>query len=704
MGSMATGWRREWEDALLLGVCALVVLATWFGLGWYPADTLAGADAHVFWAPYLEEARRQGEHPPVVTTAFFGGGLLGGVMGWCWLVDVPMRAGASPLVTVELALMTLQVLVAFFGVRAAQAWAGETGRASLQAVVPTVWLVAWGPMVSIRMGQGHLNLVAGAAAVLACVAVAWSAALGAGGWLFWGLAAAVVATGMSLHGHQVLLHAAVLLGPWVLASVVARPRAARAVAEVTVVVLAAALSQWSQLSLLATHALGPDMARDVRTRLVDGYPTPGLVDLALSAVWPIHRPAVDPFLVHESVAPLGAVLWLAMGAVAGWRLRAGLGAAVAVCALWAVAWGPLVEVAAFLPAMTAFRAPIRVFVPLALMMGALAASGLMAPSAPQGGSGLEPREPALPVWVWAGALALAWLPAPVGSAALWVLVALGGLAARRSAGVRVRRGLALLASGCSVALFAHWKPALPLRSQVESVRAALDSLADDVRRAGYAQHALDRLVAAAPVPFFNVTGLQVAGVSTVQGFGIPSVQLGRLLYALHGQPFHAGNQLVQMPPDMPGFAAVAALYNVRGIVRVDSGGAASVEPVPTLGPLWFPTKSVVVADVEDMVARWNQRPPALDDLRSTAFVKRAAPALDHCGAAQGALVNVTRSSVELDTTVPDGPPCMVVLALTALHAWHVRVDGTPVEPWVVDGAVLGVMVPSGRHQVLVAPR
>jgi uncharacterized membrane protein YfhO len=88
------------------------------------------------------------------------------------------------------------------------------------------------------------------------------------------------------------------------------------------------------------------------------------------------------------------------------------------------------------------------------------------------------------------------------------------------------------------------------------------------------------------------------------------------------------------------------------------------------------------------------------DPRRTALLEKPSPPLADSPSAphdQTRITEYAADSVRLD--VDTAAAGMLVLSDAYYPAWQARIDGSPAEVYVVDGALRGVAVPAGRHAV-----
>lgn len=158
---------REWWDLRLLLMCVGIVPSVWaLLLGWDGAALLGGHDSYSFILQYRDFVRAGGDwHPPLYAPHVYGGSGLHNALpivlfyqAWAWL-------GVAPVLAYNLSSFSLQIIIAFLGVRASQDlvahWRGEECRSPIVIELSAILLFAFAPFLGWRFGSGHQGLICG---------------------------------------------------------------------------------------------------------------------------------------------------------------------------------------------------------------------------------------------------------------------------------------------------------------------------------------------------------------------------------------------------------------------------------------------------------------------------------------------------------------------------------------------------------------
>jgi hypothetical protein len=308
------------------------------------------------------------------------------------------------------------------------------------------------------------------------------------------------------------------------------------------------------------------------------------------------------------------------------------------------------------------------------------------------------------------ALALPPLLRELGTAALVVVAAVGALRGRPAlptAAVMLVLGLA------SVAAFAE---RLPPFATPQPVLATADRIGDAARAARPAlAGSLTRVRLDAEVPGLHANTAFAAGMSSLDGYAIPTRRFAALVFALNGQPYNPTANIFQFKAAEPAFPVLRQLYNVGDAVALAPDGRVVVSPLgPTAGPAWFSASVVTVGDVATLARELGAAGETLH-VRAREVVWRdgtdprvaavAIPALGAgCRDARVSAVRAPRRGPAIVAETVTAAACPLTFAANFtddLRAAAVLADGRRVDVPVFPayGALAGVLAPGGATAI-----
>jgi Bacterial membrane protein YfhO len=244
---------------------------------------------------------------------------------------------------------------------------------------------------------------------------------------------------------------------------------------------------------------------------------------------------------------------------------------------------------------------------------------------------------------------------------------------------------------------------------------------DHARAIGYAQHVFGGPIAYTlgwANPKTVALGVNnravVAGVDDIQGYNpIHLARYDAFMRALNGQQVQNYHQTDVFEAGLG--SPLLDLLGVRYIVMPAVPASDELEPrlthdLPTVyadadvkilendqafSRAWV-VHSAVQMDAEEAL---RQLATGAIDPRRTAVLEKPAPPLGDSPLAtdQATITQYTADTVRLD--VDTGAPGLLVLSDAYYPAWQARVDGSPTEVYVADGALRAVAIPAGRHSV-----
>jgi hypothetical protein len=731
----------ERDDLLLLAASLVAVPLAWLLLGWRWPLCVSGYDAWATALPLLGALRESGGDWSALA---YRPDLLGGVrlrdsVGPNPLVALLARAGLPATGVYDLAAFALQALIGFFGARTAadlaRTWRplGEAARSEwplrLGALVPC----AFAPWLGWRIGYGHLFLTTGLLPFAAALALLAAAGARRMTGTLAVVAALATANGLLFTGHQLVLYGAVFGAPLLCGLWLGARAPLRALAVPSLALAAGLLLALPGLLGVLQHGLGSDAPRSpVGMRITYSYLTARPLDWISSLAWmraaiPRWRP---PLHHHESNLALGPLL--ALLALAPWRrlrpLAWGLGLAAALVLAFSMDLRPLSTLLiAALPPLGSFRVPTRAALPLMLAFTPLA---MAAAAHVADGPGRRPWR----AWLLGlGGFAALFLAPPLLRELLGWSAALALVAWRwRRGPVRPGAALAVLLALAGGTLGAFGERLLtPLRdteallAEARALGAAVAAAHPDLR------DPLVRVSMAAELPELGANTAFAAGLSSLDGYFFPSRRLIALVAALRHQPYQPSAFVVRVRPDEPAARALYPLYNLRWRAGNETAGRPTVPEAvpppgrpplgpltltplaPTAGPAWFAEGVEVVPSMESLAAALDAAGDGLHArARRTVWIVAADPGargLPPVGAAcPGAAVTAIRATHDghFELTVAAPADCPLTLATNYAESLRARVrvgdEWRPTRTFPAYGALLGVWVPQGSSQVVIA--
>jgi hypothetical protein len=607
-GARPTATARH--DALALAVAlAVVPLTWWLLLGWsWPLGLFGYDDLTLPGLLAVREmvAQREGWSALVYRAELMGGVKGANVNGRFPLYDLGGLLGLDPVLVSVVSAFIVQGLLAYLGGRAATdlagAWTGGARRPRVPERIALVWLCAFMPALGWRFGVGHPALVIGLLPFAAALALVTAAAARTVTAVLVAAAAASVVLGLLHVGQQLIVYAAlfgtpVLLGVWL---TLGAPK--RRLVVPGLVLAGATLMALPGLWGLLVQASSTDSPRLLGGAAVTySLLTATARDWLTSLPW-MRLPPVPGFrsvFEHEVNYPVGPMLLLL--ALVPWRraraLGAGLGVALLGILVFSMDAAPLSRaLLGAVPVLGVFRVPARAALIWLWLLPIVASAAVLYRDGAAEGS-TSTRRGVLAAAVAACGAVLVLPPALRELVALALVVAV----VLRAPGLPAALVLLLLGLA-SVAAFRERLPALPTP---RAVFEAADQLGTAVRRAApRLDSALARVRLDVELPGLHANTAFAAGLSSLDGYAVPTRRFSALVYALRGEPYNPTGNIVQLPANDPAFRLLAQLYNVGDHIRSTPGGgrALTVTPLgPTAGAAWFSAGVVRLGGLPELV-------------------------------------------------------------------------------------------------------
>jgi hypothetical protein len=739
---MSRGFAAERDDVGALALAAVLVPLTWWLLlGWSWPRSVAGHDGLAQSLLTIREIAQSGRgwSSLVYRSDLLGGSIGRDVVGpfpvFPWLASL----GLSPTGILDVAVFLVQALLGFLGLRVArdlaEAW-GAPRKAGFVVTVAMVWLCGFTPMLGWRLGYGHLNLVVGLLPFAAGLALLVAGALDRLTATLILVALASFVLGLLHSGQQIVVYGMVFGTPILAGVWVSLGGSWRRLVVPLLVTLAALLVALPALWPMLVHARSSDAPRTLGgSVVVYDFVTSTAADWLTSIPWTsAFLPAArDASLHHEVNYPFGPLVVLL--ALVPWRrtraLAVGLGVSLVAVLAFSSDVQPISSVfLALLQPLRSFRVPARAILPWLWMLPIVAAAALLGlsrpdqPVAPEAhgkrarkkekekASPLSPQRALFAAVVIGGALFVA--PPLVREASAWLIVAVVVVAWRRKQEVPVAAVLVVM-SACSVAAFRErllpFEDGGALLSEAEQIGSALRRAKPELESALSRVHLVDF-----EIPAFTVNTAFAAGLSSLDGYAVPTRRFAELVFALRGARYEPTAVFFKFRPDEPAFGVLRQLYNVTWNVALPSRGSMTVAPAGVAaGPAWFSTSVSRTKDVASLSRELTAAGEGLHDrVKETLWLVDADPfaavaALPsnidaRCGAARVVRVEAPARGGEIVAEVESPAACPLTFATNfteGLRATAVLANGpqVPAAAFPAYGALAGVLVPEGARQL-----
>ncbi|MBV8759050.1 MAG: hypothetical protein JO257_17305 [Deltaproteobacteria bacterium] len=705
---------RARRDVRVLAEITVAVVATWLLLAWFFDRAIEQADASVLNLPYVASALRGGASwtSNVYRFGVVGGSAMQPIGGASPFVQLCALLGVSATTTLNALTCLLQIFVAFFGIKTAEAlattWSGAPRMTTVAERIVAVWLCGFAPAIGWRIAVGDEHLILGLLPFLAITTLAWCARARTLDAVTVLVAAAAVAHGMSGIGAQSVVYGATFGAPIVIASLARRWTRAECLAVAGL--LGGVLVVLPRLVSLAAYSVSDDAARAVGDSVAYSYGASSWLDWLGSVPWTRALAHGAATTINEQNIPLGPLLVVIAAARSGRRLAAVVAVSALLAILYATDVWP-VRMLSDVPVLGAFRVPARAILPAVVMIAPLALAAFLArrPTAvlatPPTDAATRPIEPA-PWRRDALAMAVAVLVIIAGRAvpgvAREVLAwgACGGtLLALRWRPTLAFPALALAASLGVVAFDERFLRDVP-HERIEKLAELRDTL---VAQEPALRSQLVRVELVTPPLPYDMSTAFAADLASLDGVWYPPRRFLALLSALKGHAIPVTTCVFQLARD-PTFRVLQQLYDVQLAVAFTANGLALERLPPTNGPAWFPAR-VVVGDAAAFAAAMHASTDVRAELAATAWRDGAGAAASQCtGATVGSVTTEgdgQRATIEVSTPAP----CTLVVATNYVAMFTATDEARHELPtFPIDVALTGIAVPAHASRIELAAR
>ncbi len=720
--------KRERDDLLVLAVALVAIPAVWrLLLGWSWPRSIAGHDEQALVHNLLSvrELATGGWDALVYRPDILGGAKARDSVGAFPLVALLARTGLAPGTVSVVAAFVVQALLAFLGSRAAVdvafGWTG-TRRTTVERLA-SLGLFAFAPVLAWRLGWGHVNLVVGLLPFAAALALVAAAAVRTTTITLITVSAGAFVLGLLHSGLQVVAYGAVFGAPILLGLAFSLGLRWRSLVPAMLTVLAAALLALPTFWPMLVHARSSDAPRALGADTVTyDYLTSTAGDWLSSLPW--ARGAIsatrESGVHHEVNYPLGPVVLLL--ALLPWRRSRALAAGVVLALAAVLAFSMKVEpvssaLLALIPPLRSFRVPARAALPVVWAIVVLAVGTLGGPPAeepvPRKRKRISPNT-GTPAWpAIPAAILLFSAPPVIRDAAAAALVVAAVVRGARGGPLPVAALLVALAAG-SVSAFRERLLPFP---DTQPLIAEATSLGSAVRKARpELASPLSRVRFDLEIPAFSVNTAFAAGLSSLDGYGIPTRRFASLLFALRGQRYEPTAIFFKIPAADPAFPVLRELYDVRASVSLRQRGQLTIEPLgTTAGPAWFSASVVRNDSLAALVSELRGASGALAERAhevlwvdgSDPLASDTATVDPRCREARVLSVDASRSG-DVKAKVSTEAPCPLTFAMNFtedLRGTAILADGrqVPLPVFPGYGPLASVLAPAGTTEVRVQP-
>jgi hypothetical protein len=439
----------------------------------------------------------------------------------------------------------------------------------------------------------------------------------------------------------------------------------------------------------------------------------------------------EEWLHHEVNYPAGPLLLLL--ALVAWRrarlLPVGLALSLAMTLAFSMDLAPFSRpLLALVPPLRSFRVPARAVLPWLWAATLIAIAALMChpetdtqpaeppPGPSKKGRQAAPRPPSgTKVAPVVGALSAAVLlflaPSLVREVCAWSLAAAVVILRWRSRPMLPAAGILLVLGTASVAAFRE--RLLPFEDGARLLAEA-DEIGAAVRRAKpELESSLARVRLDFEIRDLTVNTAFAAGLSSLDGYEVPTRRFAALVYALRGLRYEPTGVFFKLPADDPAFPVLRQLYNVVWRVALPARGSLSLSALgETAGPAWFSASVARVADLAALARELRESGEALHGRAaavlwldgSDPMVSRAPAVIDPpCSEARVLRVTAPRGgeAVAETETAADCPLTFAMNVAEDLRATAVLADGRSLSAPVLPGygSLATVLVPARAREV-----
>ncbi len=742
----------EKDDLQTIVISIVSLLVVWFlFLGWTPARSIASGDVHFWLLPWLREfAFHAGDWEQIAYRPDAAGGIkIIDVMGYMPVYRLGGLLGLSELGLLNLMALSVQFCFSFLGIRAAldlgYSWGLIEGTDSTLSRVAAKaglgLLVGFAPIIGWRFAAGHLDLIAGNLLFMAMLAVAAAFRSRRASLTLLAVIAIALSSCFANHGHQTKLYSVVFGAPiligllwptvfpfknikaWYAASSWWLVSSALVFVSVFLMLLPVFIG-------MLAHTLSYDAPRNLGDSVIFSYTTSTIRDWWSSLLWgtELFISQREFRLLGEIHYPIGALIVLL--AIVPWRKNLALAIGLAVSGVGAMlfAMDTLVSdvLLASVPPLNSFRVPARAIFPFVLFLPIIAGAALLAlPRVVSGDSPgfLEAKAEAegnsfTGYLVWPGALALGlacfFLPPVWRELLVWIVALLVCVQIYRGRQWTSAPAVLMVFALASVGAFKEKLDPpldehafLDLPRQVEAIiKQQMPPL----------ESSLVRAKLRFTLPVYWISTAVALDISTLAAYAQPTTRYLQLYTTLEGLPFTATTVYLSFQEDGVAFSVFRQIYNVCCAVSKTDTGFEVTDLGPTSGEAWFSKDILMVPSVSALALEMKKAGETLATrVKQTLWLDASDPGIagrdifsaagSNCDTARVEEVNAPRHSqvIYVSVSSPDNCPLTVAMSFIDQMRAYTLIDNQMVEldMFPAFGALTGVMVPKGEHQIVI---
>ncbi len=700
---------------LLLSLVVLIPMVWWLLLGWRPPFLIDQHDNLQMGYVYLQQFARVGGDWKAL---LYWPGMLGGsrvhdVTGSLPIVQLLVSSGASPLLTSNLLVFFVQVLFAYFCVRASLGLSrvifGARPVETPVVILLLAGLFAFLPLLGWRLTWGHESIVFGLFVFLCMTTLLLDEVTGERSAITVLIALITLAHAFQFNGYQLILYSILLGAPLIVGLATAVTGMSwkhrfRWFRFPVAVYAAALLISLPKFAGMLANALGGEMGRTGGEEVIYSYTVATLGDWLASIPWttafiPSSRQAFTYQEVNYPLGPLVLLLFLVKPSRPYVRLLSGMAISLLLAVIISMNIQPLSTLLiTVIPLLDSFRVPARSILPLLLFTSTLAAAILLKTMSVQD----RPVRPVFQIIALLVAAVLAFSPAPLNdilvTGVIGCLFLLKDRSTLRSEAALIC--LALLAGSAVSAFRERINPPLqnPVSSSVVTpIRDAVLSQAPELASP------LSRIYSNLQLRGTGFNSLMFMDLSSLTGYWFPLRRYSELNAALNDKPWHSATSVFHNHESDPGFHALNTLYNVGHTLTFDNGHTVVTPLGRPWGQAWFSGPGHYVTTWKELAQTLSRN--ILRDDRNLLLLRSDPDVLELPETGRCQTSRITRTT-NATTGLPiriefssDGQ-CALIVAMNYTRILKVSDQtGRSLRTFPAYGALLGVMVEPDSHMV-----
>lgn len=733
-------FRREFDELLTYLMGIPLILGIWIlYFGWNRHLLIPGHDGMAFDLLFMTELSRvQGNwesflyHPGIL-----GGMKLLGVSGLPWILPLSLKLGLTPTAALNSFVFFIQAVYSFLGLKLVGSLLSLRRRKEISLPwslrIPLSILFAFAPVLGWRLNYGHSTVAMGAQFFIVVLTGFISAIAGTTSLFLLLVSTLVTYTCFQSSMQQPIVYAIFFGAPLILGFFFAEKEERNAFPFWTQVAVKAVLPLLTgfllaldRFSFLLAQTQTSDSARSLNSgSVVYSFLTGHFMDWLGSFLWTLDtaRSGLPDSMDHEINYPMGPLLILFL-VFFPWKTywKAGLGVAVSILLIVTFSNDITPFSSAILtifPPLRFFRVPTRSALVVALSLPILATAAFLHsfPQLPSMRAALNEDRQTLILEGFACfvlSMILLFISPFERELILWGLVisvSFLQLWLRRRI-ILPMTLLMVLGVGSILAFEERHLPAADSRiisAETQAIHGQIVSQAPDIN------FPLNRANLTFVLPAFGANTGNYLGVSSLSGYGFPLRRFLELVLAFSGERYDPTVANLMVPLQIAKYEPLRQLYNVKYTISMAPGPTFQVTSAgETAGPIWFGESLQPVNNFEALVVRLREL-TGIAEVRAKGFIVKDDPAIPDVLRAgfsrpecRGAKVtemgsNATHQHFEIGVMTPS--ECPLVISTNYSSQWFAyttengaRKANLAVFP--IDGALTGVMVPSGSSRVI----